>query len=181
MHNRIELIDPLVSLRISGFFMEENEMSTKAVGVMKVPVIDLKATGQNIELLRKSAGVSVKEIQDVMGFANPQAIYKWQQGKCLPSVDNLFALSRLFGVSMNEILVQSQLNLIGNGQSDDCPLHFFDCESTHRHTKSQNFQSISRLYQNTIVLKTAVCLVNLLIDPPVRNDWLVSEDQACEC
>lgn len=145
------------------------------------PTIDLRATGENIIRLRKANGFTVRELQHYFGFEEPQAIYKWQQGNCLPSVDNLFALSRLFGVSMNEILVQSQLNLIGNGQSDDCPLHFFDCENTHRHTKSQNFQSISRLYQNTIVLKTAVCLVNLLIDPPVRNDWLVSEDQACEC
>ena len=75
------------------------------------PTIDLKATGENIIRLRKA-------------FEEPQAIYKWQQGKSLPTVDNLFALSRLFGISMNEILVQSQLNLINNGQSDDCPFHF---------------------------------------------------------
>ena len=73
----------------------------------KFPVIDL----------------TVRELQHYFGFEEPQAIYKWQQGKCLPSVDNLYALSRLFGVSMNEILVQSQLNLTYNGQSDDCPLN----------------------------------------------------------
>ena len=67
-------------------------MSTKKVGGYKVPVIDLKATGQNIELLRKSAGVSVRDIQDVMGFANPQAVYKWQKGVCLPTIDNLVIL-----------------------------------------------------------------------------------------
>ena len=105
MHSRIESIDPLVSLWISGFFMEENEMSTKPVGAMKVPVIDLKATGQNIELLRKSAGVSVKRIQDVMGFANPQAIYKWQKGVCLPTIDNLVILATVLDVTIDELLV----------------------------------------------------------------------------
>ena len=85
--------------------MEENEMSTKLVGVMKVPVIDLKATGQNIELLRKSAGVSVKRIQDVMGFANPQAIYKWQKGVCLPTIDNLVILAAVLDVTIDELLV----------------------------------------------------------------------------
>jgi hypothetical protein len=105
MHSRIESIDPLVSLWISGFFMEENEMSTKPVGAMKVPVIDLKATGQNIELLRKSAGVSVKRIQDVMGFANPQAIYKWQKGVCLPTIDNLVILAAVLDVTIDELLV----------------------------------------------------------------------------
>ncbi len=88
------------------------------------PTIDLKATGENIIRLRKANGFTVRELQHYFGFEEPQAIYKWQQGKSLPSVDNLFALSRLFGVSMNEILVQSQLNLINNGQSDDCPFHF---------------------------------------------------------
>lgn len=100
------------------------------------PTIDLRATGENIIRLRKANGFTVRELQHYFGFEEPQAIYKWQQGKCLPSVDNLFALSRLFGVSMNEILVQSQLNLIDNGQSNDCPLNFFvSRESTQRHTK----------------------------------------------
>lgn len=100
------------------------------------PTIDLRATGENIIRLRKASGFTVRQLQHYFGFEEPQAIYKWQQGKCLPSVDNLFALSRLFGVSMNEILVQSQLNLIDNGQSNDCPINFFvSRESTQRHTK----------------------------------------------
>jgi len=41
-----------------------------------------------------------------MGFVEPQAVYKWQQGKALPSLDNMFALSVLFRVSMEEILVR---------------------------------------------------------------------------
>ena len=110
------------------------------------PTIDLRATGENIIRLRKANGLTVRQLQHYFGFEEPQAIYKWQQGKCLPTVDNLFALSRLFGVSMNEILVQSQLNLTKNGQSCDCPLNFsLTEENTHRHTKSQNFQSILRL------------------------------------
>lgn len=83
-------------------------MNTKKVGVYKVPVIDLKATGQNIELLRKSAGVSVREIQDVMGFANPQAVYKWQKGVCLPTLDNLVILAAVLGVTIDEILVYDE-------------------------------------------------------------------------
>ncbi len=83
-------------------------MSTKPVGVMKVPVIDLKATGQNIELLRKSAGVSVKDLQTVMGFANPQAIYKWQKGVCLPSIDNLVILAAALDVTIDELLVYEE-------------------------------------------------------------------------
>ncbi len=49
--------------------------------------------------------MSVKEMQGFFGFEEPQAIYQWQWGKSLPSVDNLYALSTLFEVPMDSIIV----------------------------------------------------------------------------
>ena len=72
------------------------------------PVIDVYATGKNIERLRKEKGLSVRDIASFMGFLEPQAVYKWQQGKALPSLDNMYALSILFHVSMEEILVNRE-------------------------------------------------------------------------
>lgn len=69
------------------------------------PVIDLPATGRRIEKSRKAAGLSVKDVQTYFGFEYPQAVYKWQHGECLPSVDNLLALSRLFETPMEDLLV----------------------------------------------------------------------------
>ena len=54
---------------------------------------------------RTEAGLSVKDLQDIFGFATPQTIYKWQHGTALPSVDNLVLLSVIFGVTIDEILV----------------------------------------------------------------------------
>ncbi len=73
------------------------------------PVIDLPATGANIRRLRQTKGLSVRDLQQFFGFEEPQAIYKWQQGKSLPTVDNLYALSALLGVPMNDILVATEL------------------------------------------------------------------------
>ena len=69
------------------------------------PVIDLSRKGRNIQQLRKRAGLTVRELQDYFGFEYPQAIYKWQHGECLPSVDNLLALARLLRVPMEDLLV----------------------------------------------------------------------------
>jgi transcriptional regulator with XRE-family HTH domain len=69
------------------------------------PVIDQIATGKNILSLRKEKGLSVKDLQEYFGFEEPQAIYRWQYGKTLPSVDNLYALSALLDVPMERILV----------------------------------------------------------------------------
>lgn len=70
-----------------------------------LPAINMAATGRNIMKLRKAAGLSVKDLQDIFGFTTPQAIYKWQHGTALPAVDNLVVLSAVFGVPMDAIIV----------------------------------------------------------------------------
>ena len=69
------------------------------------PVIDMKRTGENIRKIREEQSISVIEIQNFLGISNPQAIYQWQKGISLPSVDHLCALSHLFGITMNDIIV----------------------------------------------------------------------------
>ena len=71
------------------------------------PVIDPVATGKNILSLRKEKGLTVRELQAFFGFEEPQAIYRWQYGKTLPSVDNLYALSSILDVPMERILVRA--------------------------------------------------------------------------
>ena len=82
------------------------------------PVIDPVAPGKNIIRLRTERGLSVRDLQSYFGFEEPQAIYKWQQGKSLPTVDNLYALGALLEVPMDEILVSARpkLNMIVNEQ-----------------------------------------------------------------
>lgn len=69
------------------------------------PTINVKATGARIRQLRKEKGIKVTELSEFMGFSEPQAVYKWQRGETLPSVDNLFALSRILETSIEDILV----------------------------------------------------------------------------
>ena len=69
------------------------------------PTIDLVATGKNIIKLREESGLSVRDLQNIFGFATPQAIYKWQHGTARPTIDNLIVLSAVFKVSMEEIII----------------------------------------------------------------------------
>ena len=73
--------------------------------MITLPAIDMVATGRNIQVMRQQAGLSVKDLQDFFGFATPQAIYKWQHGAAMPTIDNLVALAMIFGVSMDDIIV----------------------------------------------------------------------------
>ena len=72
---------------------------------MNLPFVNPVATGQNINRLRIAAGLSVKDLQAVFGFATPQAIYKWIHGTALPTIDNLVILAAVLGVTMDEIVV----------------------------------------------------------------------------
>ena len=72
---------------------------------MTIPFIDTVATGRNIDRLRHAAGMSVRDIQTVFGFATPQALYKWIHGTSMPTIDNLVILAAMLGVTLDEIVV----------------------------------------------------------------------------
>ena len=73
--------------------------------MVNLPIIDMGRTGENLNRRRKQAGLSVRELQDIFGFATPQAIYKWQQGAALPTIDNLVMLAAVLQVRIDDILV----------------------------------------------------------------------------
>ena len=67
--------------------------------------IQQQATGNRIRELLRENGYTVKDIQEAMGFENPQAIYKWISGRSLPSIDNFLILSKVLHTSIEDILV----------------------------------------------------------------------------
>lgn len=68
--------------------------------------IDLVKTGRRIKETIFGHGYTVRQIQEYLQLSCPQPIYRWFKGKTLPSVDNLFALSRLLHVHMEDLLVE---------------------------------------------------------------------------
>lgn len=80
--------------------------------MMTIPAIDMVATGRNIMKLRKAAGLSVREIQNIFGFTTPQAIYKWQHGTAMPTIDNLVVLAAVLDVTIDEIFVVQREDIV---------------------------------------------------------------------
>ena len=70
-----------------------------------MPIIDVKATGDNIRNFMAEKGISVTEMQDILGFASGQTIYKWFRGDYLPKIDNLVILASALDKTVNDILV----------------------------------------------------------------------------
>ena len=72
-----------------------------------LPSIDLTATGIRITQLRQQTGLTVRDLQDIFGFNTPQAIYRWQRGLTLPTLDNLVVLAAVFGTTLDAIIVRT--------------------------------------------------------------------------
>lgn len=99
--NRIEIkgkVNTAIFLPPAGAEMEEE--------MLMMPTIDMEATGRNITRLREATGLTVRDLQDIFGFATPQAIYKWQHGTAMPTIDNLVVLAAVLKVPMDEIILR---------------------------------------------------------------------------
>ena len=75
---------------------------------MDYPVIDPVATGKRIRQLRKARKIRVIDVSEYMGFTEPQAVYKWERGETLPSLDNFYALCRFFDTQMEDIICERE-------------------------------------------------------------------------
>jgi len=73
--------------------------------------MDMVMTGKLIKRLITEAGYSVSEVQSRLGLSCPQPIYRWYKGQNLPSVDNLFILSGMLGLHMEDFLIQKDESL----------------------------------------------------------------------
>lgn len=59
--------------------------------------------GEKIQELRKRKGMSQEQLAEYLGVTR-QSISKWELGASVPDIDKLKMISRLFAVSMDELL-----------------------------------------------------------------------------
>ena len=74
--------------------------------------------GQRIAQERKKLGLSQEQLGERLGVSR-QAIYKWESDASLPEIDKLIALSRLFSLSVGELLgVEEPAEAPAAGEAD---------------------------------------------------------------
>ena len=73
-----------------------------------IPVIQGELTGKKLKTIRKEKKITVAVVCEYMGGISEQAVYKWERGASLPTLDNLLALSHLYHVKMEELLVYKE-------------------------------------------------------------------------
>ena len=83
-------------------------------------VLDVEATGRRISELRKEKHIKVERLAELLGLCSVQAVYKWQRGDCMPTVDNLVVLSGIFEVPIDSIVQKRRFR----GESESSLLPF---------------------------------------------------------
>ena len=69
------------------------------------PVILQDETAKRISCFINESNLNVRELQNLFGFEQPQAIYNWKEGKTLPSLDNCFKLAYFLHTTIDKIVV----------------------------------------------------------------------------
>ncbi|MCG4811782.1 helix-turn-helix domain-containing protein [[Eubacterium] rectale] len=69
----------------------------------------MKKTGANIKMLMKLNNIKVIQIQDILGFNTPQAIYKWLRGESMPTIDNMVILATLLNTTIDNIIITEMI------------------------------------------------------------------------
>ena len=72
--------------------------------MVEYPVIDLHSTGARINELRLERGITVDDLRVYLGMNNPNSIYKWFRGEVLPTLENMYALSVILEVPIDDII-----------------------------------------------------------------------------
>ena len=77
--------------------------------MINMPMINMQKTGANIKMLMKLNNIKVIQIQDILGFNTPQAIYKWLRGETMPTIDNMVILATLLNTTTDNIIITEMI------------------------------------------------------------------------
>ena len=70
-----------------------------------VPEIDTRKTGEQIRKYMNLRGLTVQDVKTYLSLGCVQSVYHWLDGKSMPTLDNLYALSQLLRVPMDLLVV----------------------------------------------------------------------------
>lgn len=98
------------------------------------PVINMKETGNRIREMMEMRGMSVKDIQRYLNLSCVQSVYHWLDGRSMPTIDNLYALSALFHVPLDALVCGNRSDVF----SSDQILYYDRMIAYYEHIKNMN-------------------------------------------
>jgi transcriptional regulator with XRE-family HTH domain len=72
------------------------------------PIINKKETAKRLKYLMTWNHLKPADVQKYLGLTCVQTVYRWLEGINIPSIDNLYALSQLFNIKVDDMLEGSR-------------------------------------------------------------------------
>lgn len=76
------------------------------------PLIDKRATGINLRRIMDEQNISARDVQEYLGLGCVQSVYRWLDGVSMPTVDNLYAMSQLFHIPIDEMVCGNRAPIV---------------------------------------------------------------------
>ena len=92
--------------------------------------MDMKLIGRFLSELRKSHGMTQEQLGERLGVTG-KTISRWETGNYLPPVDMLLELSRMYDLSINELLTGKKLTAEEDHEAAEKNLKGFTVRMTH--------------------------------------------------
>ena len=84
------------------------------------PIIDRKRTGIRLRRVMDERGLSVKDVQQYLELGSVQSVYHWLNGLSMPTIDNLYALSELFQMPIDDLVCGNRDNVLAYKSESQC-------------------------------------------------------------
>lgn len=116
--------------------------------------------GNMIALLRKEKGLTGEKFAELLGVS-PQAISKWENGKCLPETSLLPLISEILGTSIDSLLIPRKL-IILNAVYSDGEKHFNVTQTVNNHVHSNRLNIIvNPQYLGVSIDSQRICILTV--------------------
>ena len=84
------------------------------------PIIDRKRTGIRLRRIMDERGLSVKDVRQYLELGSVQSVYHWLNGLSMPTIDNLYALSELFQMPIDDLVCGNRDNVFAYKSASQC-------------------------------------------------------------
>ena len=84
-----------------------------------IPLINVRETGINLRRIMDRRGITVKDVTKYLGLSSVQSVYHWLNGLTMPTIDNLYALSELLQVPIDDIVCGSRKEICSRRRHED--------------------------------------------------------------
>lgn len=119
-------------------------------------MIDNKATGRMIAKLRQAQGLTQQQLAGILCVSH-QAVSKWESGATLPDIQTMVALTRFFGITMEQLIFAED----GEDVREDA---FSDEKKEMKHMSIQQLLMIAPFMSKEAVEEIAMTIETPLTD-----------------